>query len=70
MNREEIVEEKLLVEKIKFKEMLDEYTQFVDKLLQEKVDLTQYYETVAQNNKELKAQLSRFEVLFFLKKRK
>jgi len=44
--------------------MLDEYTHFVDKILQEKVDLSQYYENVAQNNKELKAQLSKYEVKF------
>ena len=54
----------MLIEKIKFKEMLDEYTHFVDKILQEKVDLSQYYENVAQNNKELKAQLSKYEVKF------
>jgi len=49
------------IEKARFKELLDQYTQFIDKLLQEKVDITQYYEIITASNQEMKLKLKTFE---------
>ena len=62
MGREKIVEERLTVERANFKEMMEEYSQFIGKLLQEKIEATQYYEMLAEINKELKAQIENTQV--------
>ncbi len=49
------------IEKAKFKELLDQYTQFIDKLLQEKVDINKYYEIITASNQEMKLKLKTYE---------
>jgi len=58
---EKRIEEKMGIEKAKFKELLDQYTQFIDRLLQEKVDITQYYEVLTTSNQEMKIKLQEYE---------
>lgn len=59
---EKFVNEKLSGEKAKFRGMLDEYSEFIDKIVKEKMQNTQYYEKVAKENEKLRAKVREFEV--------